>query len=88
MAGRTFGIADMMPTVEGALVPVLGDKAHEAAEAVLSVYIDPDPLAWDQATDWGRGGRLPRLVVVDGQSRNSRPPTVHLAASPARPASW
>ena len=49
MAGRTFGIADMMPTVERALAPVLGDKAHEAAEAVLSVYIDPDPLAWDQS---------------------------------------
>jgi HAD superfamily hydrolase (TIGR01509 family) len=49
MAGRTFGIADMIPTVERALAPVLGEKAHEAAEAVLSVYIDPDPLAWDQS---------------------------------------
>jgi putative hydrolase of the HAD superfamily len=49
MAGRTFGIADMIPTVERALLPVLGDKAHEAAQAVLTVYIDPDPTAWDQS---------------------------------------
>ena len=49
IAGRAFGIADMVPAVERALTPVLGDRAREAAEVVLSVYVDSELSAWDES---------------------------------------
>ena len=48
MAGRRYRIADMIPIVERALSPRLGQQAREAAETVLSVYLDTDPAAWDE----------------------------------------
>jgi HAD superfamily hydrolase (TIGR01509 family) len=49
MAGRKFRIADMVPAIERALSPRLGEQAAEAAETMLSVYVDPDPAAWDES---------------------------------------
>ena len=39
----------MMPIVEHALAPVLGDQAREAAEVVLSAYVDSEVSAWDES---------------------------------------
>jgi len=48
MAGRQFRIVDMVPIVERALSERLGEQAREAAETILSVYVDPDPAAWNE----------------------------------------
>jgi HAD superfamily hydrolase (TIGR01509 family) len=49
MAGQSFRIADMVPVIERALSSRLGEQAREAAETMLSVYVDPDPAAWDES---------------------------------------
>lgn len=48
MAGRKFRIVDMVPIVERRLSARLGEQAREAAETILSVYVDPDPAAWTE----------------------------------------
>ncbi len=48
MSGQTFGVADMVPTVQAALASTLGTRARSGAEAVLSIYTDPDVSAWNE----------------------------------------
>lgn len=49
MSGRKFAIVDMIPMAEELLASRLGTDARAAAEAIFSLYVDSDMMAWNES---------------------------------------